>query len=224
MIDLSPLEVRKKKDDFSRALRGYDPSEVDSFLDLVADRLEELSTEHRQLKERVQSLEGQLEDYREREGALNEALLAAQELREEARAQAERDADLKLQEAESEAREIVREAEERVRQVREELERLRTRRDRFLRSFRGTLQRFLDELAEEERRLTDPGEEGERETGGGEEREAGSLSLLDTAAAASTGGGEEASSGGGDDPGAPDGGASGARGGSGDEPEGSEEA
>ena len=40
MIDLTPLEVRKKKGDFRRGLRGYDPPQVDDFLDIVADRLE----------------------------------------------------------------------------------------------------------------------------------------------------------------------------------------
>ena len=32
MIDLTPLDVRKKRGDFRKMLRGYDPQEVDSFL------------------------------------------------------------------------------------------------------------------------------------------------------------------------------------------------
>ena len=36
MIDLTPLDVRKKKGDFTRTLRGYDTPTVDQFLDLVA--------------------------------------------------------------------------------------------------------------------------------------------------------------------------------------------
>ena len=35
MIDLTPLDVRKKKNDFPKGLRGYDASAVDHFL---ADR------------------------------------------------------------------------------------------------------------------------------------------------------------------------------------------
>ena len=38
MIDLTPLDVRKKKADFRRGLRGYDIEEVDAFLDLAAER------------------------------------------------------------------------------------------------------------------------------------------------------------------------------------------
>ena len=42
MIDLTPLDVRKKRGDFRRGMRGYDTQEVDAFLEVVADRLEEL--------------------------------------------------------------------------------------------------------------------------------------------------------------------------------------
>ena len=46
MIDLTPLDVRKKKGDFRRGLRGYEPQQVDDFLDVVADRLDALVREH----------------------------------------------------------------------------------------------------------------------------------------------------------------------------------
>lgn len=155
MIELSPLDVRKKKDDFTRSLRGYDVDQVDSFLDVVADRLEQLVRGERGLRERVASLEEELERYREREKALNDALLAAQELREEARTQAEREAELRIKEAESKAEKIVDAAREEAREAQRRLEDLRRRRDAFLRSFRSTLERFLDEVEAEEVRLED---------------------------------------------------------------------
>ena len=46
MIDLTPLDVRKKRGDFRRILRGYEPEEVDTFLQLVAERMEELVKEN----------------------------------------------------------------------------------------------------------------------------------------------------------------------------------
>lgn len=155
MIDLSPLDVRKKKDDFARSLRGYDADQVDSFLDVVADRLEQLVRDERGLRERVGTLEEELERFREREKALNDALLAAQELREEARTQAEREAELRIKEAESRAEKIVDSAREEAREAQRRLDDLKRRRDAFLRSFRGTLERFLDEIDAEESRLDD---------------------------------------------------------------------
>ena len=42
MIDMTPLDVRNKRGDFKKIMRGYDPQEVDIFLELVAERLEAL--------------------------------------------------------------------------------------------------------------------------------------------------------------------------------------
>src|SRR5690606_10885181 len=53
MIDLTPLEVRKKKEDFRRALRGYEPVDVDTFLELVSDRMEQLVRENLALSEKA---------------------------------------------------------------------------------------------------------------------------------------------------------------------------
>lgn len=162
MIELSPLDVRKKKEDFRRVLRGYDVEQVDAFLDLVAERLAGMLAEERSLRERVDLLEDKLERFEDREKALNDALVAAQELREEARTQAERDAELRIRESESRAEEIVQEAREEARSVERGLEELRLRRERFLRSFRGTLQRFLEEVEAEQERARGEGEPGEK--------------------------------------------------------------
>lgn len=153
MIDLTPLDVRKKKEDFKRSMRGYDPEQVDSFLQIVADRLEELIGLERSLGERVSSLEGQLNRYQERERALNEALLAAQELREEARSQAERDAALRMREAETHAEAILLDADQAIRQSQRRLDDMRARRGHLVRSLRGLLERFSEYLDLEEARL-----------------------------------------------------------------------
>src|SRR5687768_11452379 len=106
MIDLTPLEVRKKKGDFRKALRGYDPALVDDFLELVADRLDELVRENMTMTERLARLEHQVSDNRERERALTDALVTAQEMREEVRQQTAREAELTRRTAEQEAQQI----------------------------------------------------------------------------------------------------------------------
>jgi DivIVA domain-containing protein len=152
MMDLTPLDVRKKKEDFRRVVRGYDPAEVDGFLDIVSDRLEDLVGRELRLREQSDLLREQLTAFQERERALNEALVTAQELREEARAQAEKTADLRVREAERQAETIRRDAELAVQGARRGLEDLRVRRSGFLRSLRSTIEHFLAELEEEERR------------------------------------------------------------------------
>jgi cell division initiation protein len=168
MIDLTPLEVRKKKGDFRRAMRGYDPPMVDDFLDLVADRLEELVRENMALLERIGRQEEQVRDYRDRERALTEALVSAQEMREEVRQQATREAELAKRTAEQQAEHMRASAEAEVRQLRssaqqlasEELatlkqerqreeqvvRELRARREELLGNYRALLEQELEDL------------------------------------------------------------------------------
>jgi DivIVA domain-containing protein len=157
MIDLTPLDVRKKKGDFRRAVRGYDTELVDDFLDMVAERLEELVKQNVALTERSEHLQEQVASYRDREKALNEALVTAQQLRAEAQAQADREAELVRREAHSQAERILDEGQRSVRELQREIEGLHTRRRQFVRSFRTLLERYVSELEVEEARLTELG-------------------------------------------------------------------
>ena len=153
MMDLTPLDVRKKKDDLRRTVRGYDPGQVDAFLDLVADRLEAVVQEEVRLKEQVTLLRERLDGFEERERALNEALIAAQELREEARLQAEKQAGLRIQEADQQAERLVGEARRSAEDSERALADLHARRASYLRGMRSLLDRFLAEVTYEEARL-----------------------------------------------------------------------
>ncbi len=163
MIDLTPLDVRKKRNDFRKGLRGYDTQEVDDFLEMVAERLEELVRENLQLKDRSQSLQQQVASQTEREEAVRDALVTAQGLRTEIREQAQREADKVVEDARTEARRMVAEAEAEVRMRLRNAERqadqavhtigeLERRRLRFLRSFRQMLEREMDVVEVEESR------------------------------------------------------------------------
>ncbi|HUP88024.1 MAG TPA: DivIVA domain-containing protein [Longimicrobiales bacterium] len=146
MIDLTPLEVRKKKGDFRKTMRGYDPQSVDDFLDLVADRLEQLVRENAALQDRMGSVETQVADYRDRERALTEALVTAQEMREQMRQQMEREVELKRREADADA-EGIRSAAAQMREREEEnIRRLRARQTQFMQSYKSFLERELSEL------------------------------------------------------------------------------
>jgi len=152
MIDLTPLDVRKKRGDFRTVFRGYDPEEVDTFLEVVAERLEAVVSENRTLTERTDRLQERVAAQEGREEAVKEALVTAQELREEVRQQARREADLLLREAEAEAERVLAEAERRLAERREALEEMERMRNRFLKSFRTLLERHLDGVEVEEGR------------------------------------------------------------------------
>lgn len=159
MIDLTPLDIRKKKEDFRRVVRGYDVAQVSAFLDLAAERLGQLVSDSGALADRVAALEEQLAHYKERERALNEALLTAQELREEARSQAERDASIRLREAETHAEALLLEADQAIRNSQRRLKETRAQRTHLLRTLRSTLERFTENLELEESRLESESEE-----------------------------------------------------------------
>ena len=107
-FDLTPHDVRGQE--FQRAVRGYDRREVEDFKERLADELERLMRERAQLEERLDNFSEQLRTFRERERAMNEALLAAQQLRADIEEQATREAGAKLREAEAESTRLVEEA------------------------------------------------------------------------------------------------------------------
>ena len=163
MIDITPLDVRSKRGDFKKGLRGYDPQEVDVFLELVADRLEDVVRQNVHLRDRVTTLEHLVESQTGREKAVHEALVTAQELRADIKGTAQREADLIVAEARTEARRLgaeaeaevrgrMREAERHLEQARDALEEMERHRIRFLKSFRQLLERELEDLEVEERK------------------------------------------------------------------------
>ena len=163
MIDLTPLDVRNKRGDFKKLMRGYDPQEVDVFLEIAAERLEELVRENIVLRERSESLERQVGAQTGREQAVQEALVTAQELRADIHSQAQREADHLVKESETEARRLAAEAEANVRNLirdaerrlelgRDALEEMERRRTRFLKAFRQLLERELDVVDVEDER------------------------------------------------------------------------
>jgi len=148
MIDeafhLTPLDVRRY--DFGRALRGYSPERVDQFRDQVAEEMERLTRINQDLDSKARSFHEQLRAFRERDKALNDALIAAQQLRDDVRAQAEREAQLIIREAQGEGERIMEAAKADVRRMEEELENLDRSRRSYLAQMRTLIARQLSEV------------------------------------------------------------------------------
>ena len=102
---LTPLDIRRQE--FRRSLRGYEPTGVEDFRARVAEELERVIRERAVLEERLSALTEQLRVFRDREKAMNEALVAAQQLREETRTAAEREAQVIVREAQTQAARVV---------------------------------------------------------------------------------------------------------------------
>jgi DivIVA domain-containing protein len=144
MIDLTPLDVRKKRGDFGKGLRGYDPQEVDTFLELVAERMEVLVQENVAFRGRVGELEERVVTQQGREQAIQDALVTAQELRQDVKKQARREASLLEREAQDKIDLMIGESEKLLSEHRAALQELERQRERFLKAFRSLLERELD--------------------------------------------------------------------------------
>lgn len=148
MIDerfsLTPVDVRSQE--FGRKLNGYDPVRVEEFRTRVAEELERLIRMNHDLDGKHKAAIEQLRAFRDRDKALNDALVSAQQLRAEIREQAEREAALVLREARAESDRIIDAARGGVRSVETELSMLEKTRRAFISQMRALAERHLHEL------------------------------------------------------------------------------
>lgn len=168
MIDetfhLTPLDVRRYE--FGRSLRGYDPERVDQFREQVADELERLGRINTDLEAKARGFHDQLKTFRERDKALNEALVSAQQLRSEMKDQAERESELILREARAEAARIIDGARASVRTIEDEYAAIDRMRRGYLAQLRMHAERQLAEISAAESRNGDNGGHGDPYTQG----------------------------------------------------------
>jgi purine-nucleoside phosphorylase len=105
---LTALDVRRY--DFGTAFRGYEKARVEQFREQVAAELERLVRAGTELEQKARNFHEQLRVFRERDRALNDALVAAQQMGTATKEAAEREADLIRREARAVADRILEEA------------------------------------------------------------------------------------------------------------------
>ena len=144
VFHLTPLDVRRYE--FGRAMRGYDPAQVDRFREQVANELERLTRQNQDIEQKARAFHDQLKSFRERDKALNEALVSAQQLRSEIREQSERESQLLLREAQAEAMRLVEDAQSDIRRAHDDLAALERARRNYLTQLRVFVERQLAEI------------------------------------------------------------------------------
>ncbi len=141
---LTALDARRY--DFGNALRGYDRTRVDLFRDQVAEELERLSRANQELEAKARNFHEQLRAFRERDKALNDALISAQQLRGEIREQAQREAQLIIREAQGDAERSLEALRSEIRRAEDDLQQLWRNRRNFLQQLRQQMERQLHDL------------------------------------------------------------------------------
>jgi cell division initiation protein len=135
---ITPLDIQQKQ--FSTRFRGFDMEEVDSFLELIREEMEELLRENANLREESRRYEKQLKEYKNIETTLKDTLVSTQQMVEEYRNTAKKESELILKETELKAEDILREAQDKVVKIHEDITDLKGVR----RHFKEELKRLVE--------------------------------------------------------------------------------
>jgi cell division initiation protein len=128
-MNITPLDITQKQ--FRRVFRGLDPEEVEAFLALVALEFEGLVKDVLALREDNHRKAEDIAEFRSRERALQETLVAAQKASEEIRDSARKEAEITISDAELQAEKIVQGAHSRFLRIVDDINELKRQRIQF---------------------------------------------------------------------------------------------
>ena len=143
-MNVSPLDLRQQN--FSRALRGFDPVEVTSFMMAVADDYEQALREADRLRTDLARMEAVLNEHREHERSLKSTLMAAQKLADDIKANAEEEARRIIRDAQARSDLLLEKTEARLEDVQREIDGLKLKRKDVETSIEATIQTLRNTL------------------------------------------------------------------------------
>jgi cell division initiation protein len=144
-MKVTPLDIQQIG--FRRTWRGYDRHEVDAFVSSLSDTFEELIKENREAKDRIGALEASLDELKRKEELINQTLVSAERMVDDMKRQAQREAELRIREAEVAADTLTRKAREERVAIEQDVITWRRRQIELVEQFRGFLkgiERSLD--------------------------------------------------------------------------------
>lgn len=159
---ITPADIQAQT--FSEAKRGYDPGEVDVFLEQLSAEVDAMLNKIVDLKNRLTASEQQLAEaqaqlaqaasapapapvpeYTANERQISAALIAAQQTADNIVAEARENADRIRNEADAKAREVIRQALAEKQTEIEEIDRLKASREEFKNEYLKLIQHFMDD-------------------------------------------------------------------------------
>lgn len=136
---------------FNRILRGYDPEEVNAYLDKVIAQVENMVGQLKQKNARIVELEGINQELQERlgehakmEDTLNRAIIMAQKTSDQMKASAMQESEMILEDAKNNANRIINEALLRSEKIEYEASQLKRNINVFKRRLSDIIQSQLD--------------------------------------------------------------------------------
>lgn len=133
---------------FKKSMRGYDTSEVDEFLDNVAETLQTYNKKNKELEQELAAKQESLAEYDRMKDVLHEALLMAQKSADDRVKSAREQANKIIEDARAEAEAMRQETAEEAKRLRAGVEKIRNIREMFAQEFRGMLGKFDTQLTQ----------------------------------------------------------------------------
>lgn len=152
MVNLTPLDIQQQR--FKTKFRGFDPQEVELFLDQTADAFEALLRQNESIKEEYDRLQLEIKGYKNREDAFKRALLNSQRVIEQMKENAQKSAELIVAEAEVKAEKILNKAHNRLAQLHEDIGELKRQ--------RVQIEVQIGSIIESHRKLLEISQEGQK--------------------------------------------------------------
>lgn len=163
---ITPADIQAQT--FSEAKRGYDPAEVDVFLEQLASEVDAMLAKIVDLKNRLDASEQQLADAQAQlanaqatvaapapvqqpasmgasERQISAALIAAQQTADAIVAEAQQNAEHICNEADAKARDVIRQALQEKQEELKEIDRLKASREEFKDEYLKLIQHFMDD-------------------------------------------------------------------------------
>ena len=154
---ITPLDIQQKQ--FPMKFRGFDVEEVYAFLEVIREEMEELLRENANLKETIQRSETQNKEYKSMETTLRETLMTAQQMVEDYKINARKEAELLIKEAEFRADDMLKDAHEKVIKIHEDITDMKGIRRHFKEELRRLIENHLQMLEFDDKRVKEDAEE-----------------------------------------------------------------
>lgn len=157
-MKLTPLDIQQQQ--FRKKLvSGYDRREVDTFMELVRNEMEELITENMNVKQQIKDKTESLNEYKDREQTIKETMLTTQQLKDDIHANAVKEAQLIIADAKIKAEEIINGAQGRYMEIINEIKELRRQKIQLEANLKAVLEvhlKMLDtEIVKEQKDVDD---------------------------------------------------------------------
>ena len=138
-MKITPLDIQQKQFP-TKWFRGFDEEEVFAFLEVIREEMEDLLRENAYLKENIQKSDNHIKEYKDMETTLRETLMTAQQMVEDYKTNARKEAELLVREADFKADNLIKDAQEKVIKIHEDIVDLKGIR----RHFKEELKRLIE--------------------------------------------------------------------------------